>query len=149
MKNTLAERLVEVMNGPPKISTKALAAACNVKPPSVSGWRKGRSKTIEGGNLLAAAKFLKVRAEWLAHGVGPKYPTSNDMSPETQVNQNVVSYAAAKDEHDKWIMEAIEILKKLKISQREGAIATLRTYVQNLGFPRDQKPQKQANTRSK
>ena len=73
MKTTLAERLKEAMIGPPQVSGVALAQACGVKPPSVSGWRTGDSKTLEGHNLLAAAKYLRVRPEWLADGVGPKH----------------------------------------------------------------------------
>lgn len=72
MKSTLAERLKEAMAGPPKVSGVALAEACGVAPPSVSGWRTGDSKSLEGSNLLAAAKFLGVRPEWLADGIGPK-----------------------------------------------------------------------------
>lgn len=70
MKTTLAERLKIAMKGPPKVTGKALAAACGVKPPSVSDWLTGKTKTIEGGNLLAAAHCLGVRPEWLANGTG-------------------------------------------------------------------------------
>lgn len=34
---------------------------------------------------------------------------------------------------DHWTTEAIKIMKSLKPAQREGAVATLRTYVDNLG----------------
>ena len=74
MLNTFAERLVDAMKGPPKVTGVALAKACGVKPPSVSDWRTGASKSPEGSHLLAAAKKLGVRPEWLADGVGPKHP---------------------------------------------------------------------------
>lgn len=74
MLTTFAERLKDVMMGPPKITNRALAAACGVSQPSVSEWRTGETKSIEGRNLLAAAEFLGVRPKWLAEGVGPKYP---------------------------------------------------------------------------
>lgn len=55
-----------------------LARACGVKPPSVSDWRSGKSKEIEGHNLLRAAKFLQVEPEWLRTGRLPKHiATSN------------------------------------------------------------------------
>lgn len=68
---TLAERLRTVLDGPPKRSQVALARAVGVKPPSVSDWLNGRTKRLEGANLLAAARFLDVSPEWLANGRGP------------------------------------------------------------------------------
>lgn len=73
MKTTLSERLREAMVGPPKVTGVQLAAACGVAPPSVSAWRTGDSKTLSASNLLAAAKRLGVRPEWLADGIGPKH----------------------------------------------------------------------------
>jgi transcriptional regulator with XRE-family HTH domain len=54
-----------------RITQKALADACGVKPPSVVDWFNGDTKTLDGTNLIAAAKFLRVRPEWLASGDGP------------------------------------------------------------------------------
>jgi phage repressor protein C with HTH and peptisase S24 domain len=71
MQTTLAERLEKVMAGPPKISQAALARACNVKPPSISDWLSGRTKKLEGSNLLKAAKLLSVNPTWLSEGIGP------------------------------------------------------------------------------
>ncbi|OOW06636.1 peptidase [Pseudomonas sp. MF6396] len=68
--STLQERLRQVMAGPPKISQAALARACGIKPPSVNDWISGKTKTIEGQNLLRAAEFLKVTPMWLATGKG-------------------------------------------------------------------------------
>ncbi|MFJ4349433.1 S24 family peptidase [Pseudomonas sp. NPDC089428] len=58
------------MAGPPKISQAALARACGIRPPSVNDWLSGKTKTIEGQNLLRAAEFLKVTPMWLATGKG-------------------------------------------------------------------------------
>lgn len=85
MKTTLSERLCEAMAGPPKVSGVQLAKACGVAPPSVSAWRTGESKSLSGSNLLAAAKRLGVRPEWLADGLGPKH----DNDP-TVVHQHTV-----------------------------------------------------------
>lgn len=85
MKSTLAERLIDAMNGPPKVSGVALAKACGVAPPSVSGWRTGDSKSLAGSNLLAAAKYLGVRPEWLADGVGPKYADKSYLEAASHV----------------------------------------------------------------
>lgn len=71
MYKTLPERLKEAMAGPPKVTGKALAAACGVAPASVSDWLSGKSKTMEGSNLVYACEALKVRPKWLACGIGP------------------------------------------------------------------------------
>ncbi|EIK96083.1 putative phage repressor [Pseudomonas sp. M47T1] len=59
------------MAGPPKTTQAALARACGIKPPSVNDWLSGKTKTIEGENLLNAAEALKVIPMWLATGKGP------------------------------------------------------------------------------
>lgn len=70
--NTLAERLRYAMQTLPlkKVKGVELAQAVGVKPPSVSDWLSGKSKTMEGENLLKAASFLNVDAVWLATGKG-------------------------------------------------------------------------------
>lgn len=50
------------------MSQAALAAACGVKAPSVSDWESGKTKTIEGPNLLAAALALRCSPDWILHG---------------------------------------------------------------------------------
>ncbi|MFW1939513.1 LexA family protein [Acinetobacter junii] len=69
---TLAERLRYAMEvlPPKRIKGVDLARAVGVKPPSVSDWLTGKSKTMEGENLLKASKFLGVNANWLASGIG-------------------------------------------------------------------------------
>ncbi|MFD3300274.1 LexA family transcriptional regulator [Aquipseudomonas alcaligenes] len=68
--STLQERITKLLAGPPKISQAALARACGIKPPSVNDWVSGKTKSIEGENLLRAAAFLKVSPLWLATGRG-------------------------------------------------------------------------------
>lgn len=69
---TLAERLRYAMEvlPPKKIKGVDLARAVGVRPPSVSDWLSGKSKTMEGENLLKASNFLGVNANWLATGSG-------------------------------------------------------------------------------
>lgn len=68
---SLAERLTLAMAGPPKVSQAELARACGISPPSVSDWLSGKTKSMDGANLLKAAKRLQVRPEWLADGSLP------------------------------------------------------------------------------
>ena len=117
MKTTLAERITEAMAGPPRVSGKDLAKACKVAPASVSGWRTGKTQSIEGANLVRAAQKLNVSEKWLATGIGPKsiYP------------------APGNDDLDPCTIRAIEIFKGLSPGQREGALANLKMFAEHLG----------------
>lgn len=84
--STLADRIRTALAGPPRRSQAALARHCGVKPPSVSAWLSGDTKTIEGSNLLKAAEFLGVRAKWLSDGVGPMRAGEDVPAPAPQVS---------------------------------------------------------------
>ncbi|ENV09513.1 XRE family transcriptional regulator [Acinetobacter sp. NIPH1876] len=77
--SSLSDRLRYAMEvlPPKKIKGADLARAVGVKPPSVSDWLSGKSKTMEGENLIKASKFLGVSASWLASGTG-KPVVAND-----------------------------------------------------------------------
>lgn len=135
MTSTLAERLIAAMSGPPKVTSVALSMACGVTPPSVHGWRTGKSKTLEGSNLLAAAKFLGVRSEWLANGIGSKYPSEPVQGEMLLARAPVAGYIKPK-QHDGWTLEAIDILQKLNKTDRRAAVLGLRAFVHTLGPPR-------------
>lgn len=68
--NTLAERVRYCLSFPGK-SQAELARACGIKQPSVNAWLTGKTKRITGKNLLRAAAYFGVNAEWLATGNGP------------------------------------------------------------------------------
>jgi transcriptional regulator with XRE-family HTH domain len=68
---TLKSRLRAAMEGPPRITQASLARACKVSAPSVNDWISGKSQSMDGANLLAAARHLGVTPEWLATGRGP------------------------------------------------------------------------------
>ncbi|MRT30792.1 S24 family peptidase [Herbaspirillum sp. CAH-3] len=68
--NTLAERLQAAFERRPDLTQSGLAKACGIKAPSVADWLSGRTKKIEGANLLLAAQFLDVNPWWLATGKG-------------------------------------------------------------------------------
>lgn len=76
---TLNERLRAAMNGPPKITQAQLAKACGVRQPSVNAWLSGRTRGLDGQNLISAARFLRVNPEWLATGKGEMRPREGDV----------------------------------------------------------------------
>ncbi|MHC0018421.1 S24 family peptidase [Acinetobacter pittii] len=110
--NTLADRLRYAMEvlPPKKIKGVDLARAVGVKPPSVSDWLSGKSKKMEGENLLKAAKYLKVSATWLATGVG---------EPTDEQNKNIISLTE-KDTQLK-IIDIEAFKKKYNISESDEA----------------------------
>ena len=68
--NTLSERIAYLLKlrG---MSQSALAAKIGIRQPSVASWLNGRTKKLEGENLLNAAVAFGVHPEWLATGKGP------------------------------------------------------------------------------
>lgn len=70
---TLADRLTDLGRDKGRGWQAALARYCGVKSPSVADWASGKTKTLEGENLLKAADFFEVEPLWLASGRGGKY----------------------------------------------------------------------------
>jgi phage repressor protein C with HTH and peptisase S24 domain len=70
--NTLSERIAYILEQR-GISQSALAVRVGIKQPSVAAWLSGKTKKIEGENLLNTAAALGVHPEWLATGSGPIY----------------------------------------------------------------------------
>ncbi|WP_313761166.1 helix-turn-helix domain-containing protein [Caballeronia sp. GaOx3] len=68
----LAERLRIAMQGPPVRNVADVARACGIASSSVSAWLSGKTKKIEGANLLAAAEYLGVNPKWLANEEAPR-----------------------------------------------------------------------------
>lgn len=72
----LAERIqkrlsdLQALNPNDRIGQSWLAKKVGLTAPAVSKWVNGGTKTLEGTNLLKAAKALGVRPEWLAEGRG-------------------------------------------------------------------------------
>lgn len=116
--STLAERLEKALAGPPPKRPADLARACGVKPPSVSDWLSGKTKKMEGANLLAAAEFLDVSYWWLAAGQGP-------MRPDTAER---VGRPAGRPDGSHWPFARIDeddvrALSSGDLARVEGAIA--------------------------
>jgi transcriptional regulator with XRE-family HTH domain len=69
---------------PPEKKAADLARACRVRAPSVSDWLSGKTKKMEGANLLLAAEFLNVDPWWLATGEGQMERRANAPAPQKQ-----------------------------------------------------------------
>ena len=98
---TLADRLKYAMDvlPPKKVKGSELATIAGVKPPSVSDWRSGKSKTMEGENLLKVAKYLNVDPVWLATGKGnPQgFISVEDWDSSTPLDDDEVEIPFFKD----------------------------------------------------
>jgi transcriptional regulator with XRE-family HTH domain len=126
MQTTLSERLKMAMAGPPKVSGRALAKACGVSPPSVSDWLSGKSKTMEGSNLLASAEFLKIRAKWLADGVGPM--RDEYVAAEHRVEEPSVSWLP-DPKQDRLTTELLSLFSQLDLDGKNEYLIYLRGFV--------------------
>ena len=80
--STLRERLALALAKKRGGSQAELARACGVASASVADWFSGQTKTLKAGSLLAAARYLKVRPEWLQTGAGAMHP---DQAAATEV----------------------------------------------------------------
>lgn len=124
MSTTLGERLKLAMNGPPKVTGKALAAACGVKPPSVSDWLNGETRTMEASNLIAASEFLKVRPKWLADGVGHM----RDDGQKHNAKEPEIAYLPPK-KTDKLSSRLLELFDQLDTPSKKELISMIEFYV--------------------
>ena len=67
--NTLADRIKQRLTDLKK-SQADLAKYCKVRPPSVSKWLNGGTKTLQVHNLLLVSEFLECDPDWHASGKG-------------------------------------------------------------------------------
>lgn len=81
------------------VSQADLARAVGIKPPSVNAWASGQTKTIEGENLVRAARKLNVNPYWLATGKGSREPLSIGGSSEDLLGETVTSGLALHPSH--------------------------------------------------
>lgn len=68
--NRIRQRLEHLQKSNKSKNQAGLAKYCKVKPPSVSKWLNGGTKTLQGHNLLRAAEYLECDPDWLATGNG-------------------------------------------------------------------------------
>lgn len=73
---TLKERLEQALEAmpEPRPTQADLARAAKIKPPSVSDWFTGKTKTLKGETLLSVSALLRVNPTWLNTGRGAMRP---------------------------------------------------------------------------
>lgn len=133
MSTTLSERIKLAMKGPPKVSGVQLARACVVSGASVSDWKTGKTKSIEGANLTKAAECLKVRAKWLAEGVGPMRDT---VFPQHQISEPTPA-ALDRRRHDKMTTELVALFNQLDKASKHEYLGQLRGFVMGRSKAKD------------
>lgn len=119
---TLAQRLKYAMDILPskKIKGVELARAVGVKPPSVSDWISGKSKTMEGENLLKAANFLGVNPIWLASGIGK--PQKNSSTDNEISNIELLTTSTRSKKLDSLVKKLEEMEQDETLTEREIAL---------------------------
>lgn len=79
---TLSERMKEALDEA-GVSPADLARACQVKPPSVSNWLSGETKSLKASTAIRASDFLGVNQLWLTEGRGPKRPADETLGKDS------------------------------------------------------------------
>jgi len=147
---TIGERIRQAREAH-KMSGEALAKKVGYKNQSAIGNLENRVGGTGGSKLGSIADALNVPLEWLMRGPDndniPFLPGNayhgtevNTTVRESGSSTNVVTIGTDSRPVaalDPWTLEAIEIMSKLKEHEKQGALANLRTYVYNLGPPRD------------
>src|SRR5690606_39658713 len=140
---TLAERLEKALAGPPLRRPADLARACGVRPPSVSDWLSGKTKKMEGANLLAAAEFLDVSYWWLATGKGPMRPNDADHAgrPAERLDGSHWPFARI-------VEDDVKSLSSGDLARVEGAIALAIAHLKlDVEVRKEHRPQANAHGR--
>jgi transcriptional regulator with XRE-family HTH domain len=53
------------------LGVSEIAAIAGVKPPSVSDWLNGKTKTLKAGPAVHLSKYFKINSLWLTEDAGP------------------------------------------------------------------------------
>lgn len=86
--STLKERLQEAMQDT-KLNKTDLWKGCGLSSGAITHWFNGSTQTLEGKNLLNAARVLNVDPDWLATGKGRKRKELPNTSPAPSVKGEV------------------------------------------------------------
>ena len=82
---TLKDRLAWALRKKEGATQADLARACSTKPPSVSDWLSGKTKSLKSKSARQAALYLNVDQLWLESGIGTPFGISTT-TQESQPN---------------------------------------------------------------
>lgn len=146
---TIGERIRQAREAL-KMSGEALALKVGYKNQSAIGNLENRVSGNGGNRIVAIAAALNVPIEWLLKGPDDGTIPFLSSPAAEQTGQPLIAAEPQKSLFplapkppldlsglDPWTREAVEIMSRLKEHEKQGAIANLRTYVHNLGPPRD------------
>jgi phage repressor protein C with HTH and peptisase S24 domain len=100
MTTALQQRLEKALDAMPtdqRPSKADLARAAGIKPPSVSDWFTGKTKSLRGETLLAVARALGVTPEWLNTGRGPMRPAGTASEPVYRIAEAGGAHGATSE----------------------------------------------------
>lgn len=123
--NTLADRLKEAMSEMPEVKAVDIARACGIKSASIVDWQTGRTKKMEGSNLLATAELLRVNPWWLATGKGNKRaPYALDPG------HSVVAGSQSATDQQAWPFSvSLEAYERLTVAQKTTLDSVVSAFV--------------------
>lgn len=146
---TIGERIRQAREAL-KMSGESLALKVGYKNQSAIGNLENRASGNGGNRIVAIATALNVPVEWLLKGPdgdtvpflpsGPAHPAGGPLiasEPQTVLFPSSVKTTPDLSGFDPWTREAIDIMLRLREHEKQAAIANLRTFVHNLGPPRD------------
>lgn len=90
--STLADRFAALSAAKPLITQADLARATGAKPPSVSAWFSGETKSMKADTAAKAAQLYGCNPMWLSTGIGPVWPanTSDQSVTESTATQHQI-----------------------------------------------------------
>ena len=120
---TLSERLRQAMNESSGITQVEIARYCGISPASITKWVDGRTKRLDGSNLIRAAQLLGVTPLWLAEGRGPMRPKGGEASTATAETVDLRQWLSTDE------LALIETYGKLSPAKQKVLMRFVRTFV--------------------
>jgi len=91
----LNDRINDLFAENPTRKNAELARFCGVSRATVTDWRNGKTKTIEGDNAINVAKFFGVRSDWVQNGKGKKRESYINSKIEIKGKVPLISWVQA------------------------------------------------------
>lgn len=113
--SALSERIKLLMAS--GVTVTEMANIADVKPPSVSDWINGKTKSLKAGPALRISKHFDVNQLWLTEGVGLSglKPTRVDANPALLPSNIAVIKPAT--ERDKAIERLLDLATQLDLAR--------------------------------